>query len=300
MEIYQLRTFAIVARLGHITRAAEVLHVTQPAVTAHIKALEQELGIALFDRSHGRITLTKGGELLLPEVEKTLSVFNSILTKAKEMKGEVTGRAVIGTLGDPDFLRLGSFLNGLHAALPLLEIKTKSSLSSFMLDEIARGELSAGFYLGRVTDRSLATLVLRGVLYRIVAPMSFAERLPACGWREIASLPWIGAPAQSHMHELLVTLFSGQGVTPNVILETDELTSLDSLVRAGVGLSLMREDLAQAAAERNELAIWGHGTVDSQLSFVYLASAESEPMVVGMLSVIREVWRIKTGGVSLQ
>ncbi|AKZ63384.1 LysR family transcriptional regulator [Herbaspirillum hiltneri N3] len=292
MEIYQLRTFAIVARLGHITRAAEVLHVTQPAVTAHIKALEQELGIALFDRSHGRITLTKGGELLLPEVEKTLAVFNSVLSKAKEMKGEVSGKAVIGTLGDPDFLRLGSFLNGLHAALPLLEIKTRSSPSGLMLDEIVRGDLSAGFYLGRVNDRNLATLPLRGVLYRIVAPMSYNDRLPGYGWREIAALPWIGAPSLSHMHELLVTLFSGQGVTPNVIIETDELSSLDSLVRAGVGLSLMREDLALAAAERSELAIWSHGAVDSQLSFVYLAAAESEPILVGMLSVIREVWRI--------
>lgn len=294
MEIYQLRTFAIVARLGHITRAAELLHVTQPAVTAHIKALEQELGIALFDRSHGRITLTKSGELLLPEVEKTLSVFNSVLAKAKEMKGELTGRALIGTLGDPDFLRLGSFLNGLHAALPLLEIKTRSVLSGLMIDDIVRGELSAGFYLGKVIDRSLATLALRGVLYRIVAPLSHAERLPGCGWREIAAMPWIGAPLQSHLHELLVTLFSGQGLTPNVIIETDELTSLDSLVRAGVGLSLMREDLALAAAERNELVIWSHGAVETQLSFVYLASNESDPMLVGMLSVIRDVWRIKS------
>lgn len=293
MEIYQLRTFAIVARLGHITRAAELLHVTQPAVTAHIKALEQELGIALFDRSHGRITLTKGGELLLPDVEKTIAVFNAILTKAKEMKGEVTGRAVIGTLGDPDFLRLGSFLNGLHAALPLLEIKTRSILSGQMIDEIARGDLSAGFYVGKVDDRSLASLALRGVLYRIVAPMSYAERLPGCGWRDIAAMPWIGAPLQSHLHALLVTLFGGQGVTPNIIIETDELTSLDSLVRAGLGLSLMREDLALAAAERNELAIWSHGVAESQLSFVYLAAAESDPMVVGMLSVIRDIWRIK-------
>ncbi len=53
MEIYQLRAFVTVAKLGNLTRAAEVLHVTQPAVTAQIKALEEELGITVFDRRHG-------------------------------------------------------------------------------------------------------------------------------------------------------------------------------------------------------------------------------------------------------
>ena len=56
MDILKLRSFVMVARLGHLTRAAERLFLTQPAVTAHIKAIEQELGIALFDRAPGRIS----------------------------------------------------------------------------------------------------------------------------------------------------------------------------------------------------------------------------------------------------
>jgi DNA-binding transcriptional LysR family regulator len=294
MELYQLRTFAMVARLGHVTRAAEVLHVTQPAVTGHIKALEQELGIALFERSHGRISLTKSGEILLPEVERTLAMVNSILARAREMKGEVAGRVVIGTLGDPEFLRLGSFLNGLHAALPLLEIKTRSVLAGSVMEELARGELTAGFHLGKINDRSVASLPLCSVSYRIVAPLSYAGQLAECGWRAIAALPWIGAPTRSHVHELMMTLFAGQGVVPNVIIETDETTSADSLVRAGLGLSLMREDQALLAAEKNELAIWSHAEIQSQLAFVYLAAAESDAMLVGMASVIRDVWGIRS------
>ena len=64
MDILRIRSFVTVARLGHLTRAAELLHLTQPAVTAHIKSMEQELGIALFNRTPGRIELTKSGELL--------------------------------------------------------------------------------------------------------------------------------------------------------------------------------------------------------------------------------------------
>ena len=75
MDILRIRSFVTVARLGHLTRASEVLHVTQPAVTAHIKAIEQELGITLFDRSPGKITLTRAGEILLAEAEHVLAVF---------------------------------------------------------------------------------------------------------------------------------------------------------------------------------------------------------------------------------
>ncbi|HYD60735.1 MAG TPA: LysR family transcriptional regulator [Noviherbaspirillum sp.] len=290
MEIYQLRTFVTVAKLGHITKAADALHVTQPAVTGHIKALEQELGIALFDRSHGRITLTKSGEILLPEVEKTLSVFNATLAKAKEIKGEITGRVLIGTLGDPDFLRLGSFLNGLLAALPLLQIKTRSTLAGAILDGVSSGEFAAGFYIGAVSNRDVATLPLRGVRYRVVAPSGFASRLLSCGWKEIAAMPWIGAPEKSHIHHLLVGMFGRQGLQPNIVMETDELTSPHSLVRAGVGLSLMREDLALAAAEKGEIAIWSHTSVDTQLSFLYPVAAEFDPAIVGMLSILQDTW----------
>ena len=67
MDILRIRSFVTVARLGHLTRASEVLHVTQPAVTAHIKSMEQELGIALFRRTPGRIELSESGEVLLPK-----------------------------------------------------------------------------------------------------------------------------------------------------------------------------------------------------------------------------------------
>jgi DNA-binding transcriptional LysR family regulator len=296
MEIYQLRTFVTVAKLGHITKAADTLHVTQPAVTGHIKALEQELGIALFDRSHGRISLTKAGELLLPDVEKTLAMFNATLAKAKEIKGEITGRVSIGTLGDPDFLRLGSFLNGLLAALPLLQIKTRSALAGAILEGISTGEFSAGFYLGTFNSRDVASLPLRGVRYRVVAPPSYADKLASCGWKDIAAMPWIGAPDRSHIHQLMVAMFSRQGVQPNIVMEADELTSPHSLVRSGLGLALMREDLALVAAEKGEIAIWSHTSVDTQLSFLYPVASEFEPAIVGMLSILRDIWGASVGG----
>ena len=67
MELYQLRTFAAVAELGHLTRAAEQLHISQPAVSAQVRALEEELGVVLFERSSSGMQLTPAGRQLLQE-----------------------------------------------------------------------------------------------------------------------------------------------------------------------------------------------------------------------------------------
>src|SRR5260370_20757109 len=73
MELYQLRSFTAVAELGHLTRAAEKLHVSQPAMSAQIKALEDELGVALFERVPTGMILTAAGRPLLPQAAKVLA-----------------------------------------------------------------------------------------------------------------------------------------------------------------------------------------------------------------------------------
>ncbi|CPK03731.1 LysR family transcriptional regulator [Bordetella pertussis] len=83
MEIYQIRAFVTVARLGNLTKAAEALSLTQPAVTAQLKALEQSLGVALFDRAAGRLSLAKAGEALLPTAEALLVLGAQLKSEAR-------------------------------------------------------------------------------------------------------------------------------------------------------------------------------------------------------------------------
>ena len=112
MEIYQLRTFLAVAQQRHLTQAAEQLHLSQPAVTAQIKALEEELGISLFDRVSSGVQLTDAGKRLLPDAEKVLGSARGLIDHARSMQGELRGRIRIGTLIVPARLRLGQWLAG--------------------------------------------------------------------------------------------------------------------------------------------------------------------------------------------
>jgi len=290
VEIYQLRAFVMVAKTGHLTRAAEVLHVTQPAVTGQIKALEEELGVALFDRKPGRIVLTRAGERLLPEADKVLTAAGALQGLARDLQGEVSGTLVIGTVADPDSLRLGSLLGGLVSALPLLEIKTRSGDAENLRDGVATGALQAAFYIGPNIPRDVNGLPLQTLQYRIAAPFAFSQRVLHAGWREISEMPWIGAPHASHAQALLRDLFARQGLLPNIVLESDDAAAPHSLVRAGLGLALLREDVAVPAAERDELVIWPHTRVAALLSFIYPKTAEHDPAIVAALSVLRGIW----------
>ncbi len=89
MELYQVRAFVTVAHVGNVTRAADALCVTQPAVTAQIKGLENSLGVALFDRGGGRMSLTRAGEMLLPQAEALLAAGSELQGAARQMQGEL-------------------------------------------------------------------------------------------------------------------------------------------------------------------------------------------------------------------
>ena len=290
MEIYQLRAFVTVAKIGHLTRAAEALHVTQPAVTGQIKALEEQLGIALFDRRPGRIMLTRAGERLLPDAEKVLAAAGALLGRARELQGEVSGTLVIGTVGDPDSLRLGSLLSGLVTALPLLEIKTRSGEAETLCEAVATSTLQASFYIGPHLPRDVLGLPLQTIHYRVAAPFAFSHKVLHAGWREIADMPWIGAPYSNHAQTLLRDLFARQGLLPNIVLESDDTSAPLSLVRAGLGLALLREDVAVPAAERGEVVIWPHTRVAAMLSFIYPKTLAHDPAVVAAVSQLRTVW----------
>lgn len=153
MELYQLRSFAAVAELAHLTRAAEKLHISQPAVSAQIKALEDELGVVLFERTPQGMLLTSAGRKLLPEAEKVVAAAQGLKSRARAIKGEVVGRVRVGTVSDPDFVRVGDFLAQAVTEYPLLEIEIHHEVTGVALAKVREGELDAAFYYGSVSPQ---------------------------------------------------------------------------------------------------------------------------------------------------
>ena len=173
--------------------------------------------------------------------------------------------------------------------MPLLDIKTRTGPAEALREQVAAGALQGAFYIGPHIPREVAGLALQTLHYRIAGPASFSQKLLHAGWRDIAAMPWIGAPVQHHVQTLIKEMFARQGFTPRQVIESDEV-SPHSLVRAGIGLSLLREDVALPASERGEIVIWPHARVGALLSFIYPRAAEHDPATVATLSALRSVW----------
>lgn len=292
MEIYQLRTFLAVARVGHLTRAAEQLYITQPAVSKQIKALEEELGILLFDRLPSGMALTKAGEVLLPQAERTLYNAMELINTSKRLQGEVAGAIHMGTIIDPESIKLGSFLGTVLQYYPLLQVKLKHGISGSVLADVESGALDAGFYLGQVSSASVGHLPLKTVTYRVVAPPEWAGQIAKATWETLGTLPWVGTPAHSSQHRLVREMLRAHGHEPRFVVEADQESSMISLVKNSVGLCLMRDELASAAALRGEVVVWQGAAQPCPLVFIYPKARAQDPAITALLQALREVWGV--------
>jgi len=292
MELYQLRSFVAVAEAGHLTRASEKLHVSQPAVSAQIKALEDELDLALFERTSSGMVLTSAGQRLLADAEKVLAAAQLMRNEAKVLKGEVAGKARVGTTSDPAFIRVGEFLNATVERYPLLQVELHHEITGAAFAKVHDGELDASFYYGELEHPSVEGLRLRESPYRVAAPAAWRERVVDADWSAIAALPWVITPSISTHHKLVRALFDKHGIEPTKVVEADQESVIANLVVSGVGLSLIREDLALEKETAGEVCLWRDVRLDTTLWFIYLAARKDDPAIRALLGVLRDTWRL--------
>jgi DNA-binding transcriptional LysR family regulator len=299
MDLTLLRAFATVAREGNLTRAAAQLHLTQPAVSLQIKHLQETLGVSLFTRTSHGLTLTRDGQALLPHAERALAAAGDVQRAAAALRHEVRGRLRIGTILDPEFLRLGGFLRQLVETWPHIETALRHGMSGWVLDQLRAGELDVGYYIGQPSDddaRDAAifhAVTLTRFQYRVLAPAGWKDRVKgARDWRALAALPWIWTPPASAHNRLLTRLFAEAGVKPVKVAEVDQEPSMLDLVKSGVGLTLARDAIAIAEAHAHALTIVEGITVPTELTIVTLAAHKEEPAIAAALKLIEQQWAI--------
>jgi DNA-binding transcriptional LysR family regulator len=135
MEFFQLRTFVTVAEEGHLTRAAERLHTSQPAVSAHIKSLEEELGVLLFKRLPKGMQLTAAGKRLREKAVKTLDLENEIRIQAKLLREGITGVVTLGMNINPRYLKISELFATVKTDSPGVELHLLQKASWEVLKE---------------------------------------------------------------------------------------------------------------------------------------------------------------------
>jgi len=296
MELYQLRSFVAVADTGNLTRAAERLHHSQPALSAHIKALEDALGVQLFKRAPSGMALTPAGRELLARAERAIAAVEALQRQARSLSGHIAGRLRIGTVSDPEFLRLGAFLGRTLERFPRLELELIHEVSGAALDALREGRLDASFYFGELGQAEFAGLPLTETAYRVAAPAAWKARVDRAGWQEIAALPWILTPPISTHSRLVKALFAEHGVAPIKVVEADNESVIANLVESGLGVSLLREAPALEAQAAGQVCLWGDVRLSTTLWFVTLDKHAADPAIVALRGVLEALWGTADGG----
>jgi len=292
MELYQLKTFVTVAEEGHLTRASERLHTSQPSVSAHIKSLEEELGVTLFLRTPKGMTLTREGTILKGKAETALVSIDELKTEAFTMKDKVVGTARIGLHIDPRFLKIDLFLSYIRQHYQELDFHLLQQWSWQQPEAFKKGLLDGGFIYNQPEMQGLETIALRKSNVVVVAPVQWKNKLDGAGWPDIAAMPWIWTPSNCNFNKIGMQTFADRGLSPNTVTVADQEPLINTLVTAGIGLALMIEEEALDAAANGRVAIWSESMGSVDLNFIYAENRAANPMIKAITEAIRQVWEV--------
>jgi len=289
MDHSQLRAFITIARTGNLTRAADTLHLTQPAVSLQIKALQAALQIQLFTRTPTGMILTTEGAKLLPLAEHILTSMAELQQAAAALHSTLSGQFSIGTILDPEFTRLGTFLKRLVESWPQLTPRLQHGMSGTVLQMVKDSQLDVGYYIGD-PGRNCHSIILTPFTYNVVAPSGWKSRIAGKDWPALAQLPWIWTPPDSAHNRLLSTVFASCKAQPTTVAQVDQEQSMLDLVKSGIGLSLVRESIALREAHAHGLVIADAVSITTDLRFICLAKRQHELAIAAVFSLLANAW----------
>lgn len=243
MQLKSLRLFTAAARTGSFLAAAEQQHTVQSNVTAHIKKLEAELGLRLFERP-GRLRLTAAGRTLSGYAERILALHDEALARLRR-GGEPGGTLYIGSLETTAAVRLPELLTGFHRRYPAVALSLQTGTTAELLRAVSEGTLDGAFVAGGapglfrmpVFDERLVLVTDRP--FDAIPPREVLARTPMLAFRQ-------GCGYRQRMDRFL----DEQGVPPVRLFEFGTLDAILGCVMAGMGFTVLPAAVVQAQRGR--------------------------------------------------
>lgn len=297
MELYHLRTFVKVADTGNLTRASALLHTSQPAISAQIKALEEELDLQLFSRSTRGMELTSAGEQLYLEAEATLSAADRVLQRAQSLRHEIVGNIRLGIHTDPQFLQLGTLFDGMRERHPQVQMHIRQSSTVTIFGELRAGEADAGFMYGQCRAADMHWTPVLNVPMGLCLPQQHAD-LRDAPIASLCTLPWVYTTPECPFALLSEALFDEAGCRPESIAWVDNEETVRSLAGSGAGVAMMRLDDARAFEAAGRGVAWRGHTGELAMGLVRLAKRAEEPALVALDQLVRELFAVETAALS--
>jgi len=239
MDFDQLETFLEVARHASFSRAAEKRFRTQPAISAQIRSLEEEVGARLFDRSGGRVSLTSAGKEFQKYVEETLEARKQMITHLAEMEHVPRGEIVVGANEGTCLYVLPEVFAEFKKQYGGVAVSIKSAESTKTLESIIDNSVDFGVVSLPVSDNRLTVVPIhRDELVVIAAPRHPLARLKSVPMAEVAKYPLL-LPKSGHTRDALEEIFFERRLKSTISMELDSSELLKRFAAADVGVAFI-------------------------------------------------------------
>jgi len=254
MELRHLRYFVAVAHEGHITRAAERLHIAQPPLSQQIKALESEIGAPLFERHPRGVALTDAGRSFLADAEAILASVDQAAQRARRSARGETGRIAVGFTTSAPFHPL--------VARAIREFRSARPDVSFVLEESSSGDLLAGLREERLdiafirsglpdaAGLSVHPLLQEDMAVALPGRHPLTRRGPLA-LKDLARETFIlyRRPDGRGLYDVIIAACTAAGFSPHVGQEAPRIVSTLNLVAAGLGITIVPASLSRLPLE---------------------------------------------------
>ncbi len=239
----RLQVFHTVARLLSFTKAAEALHMTQPAVTFQVRQLEEYFNTRLFDRTHNRISLTEAGKQVFGYADKIFELYTEMENSVREMTGEVRGALSIGASTTIAEYMLPALLGDFKARYPEVTVHLKVSNTEGVVSMVENNAIDLGVVEAPVSNKNLVVEVCKqDQLVAIVPPTHELAGRETTHLTELLAYPFIcreeGSGTREVINEYMNEIGGGKAHL-NVSMELGSPEAVKGAVEAGMGVSVV-------------------------------------------------------------
>lgn len=293
MEFRQIISFVTVASTGNVTRAAAELNTTPPAVSTHIRQLEEELGLILFTRIPKGMRLTSEGERMKKKAMDILLASDEMHNLAKALQQEMRGHVTLGINADPGYLKIPDMISALFQKYPGINLEIITSSTGEILKQVETGMLDCGFVFGSQINSRVESIFLSPVDLEIAIPMAFKERLKSFDLKELAALPWIFPTHPCPFLDTVKSFLDARGIElQNRIFANDDITKT-TFIEQGLAISVLEKSEAEGLAKRRKVFFrTGDETFETTLSFIYSRQKADDRLIRTVTACLMNTWNI--------
>ncbi len=245
MELSDLEAFRLVVDQGGFSKAAEVLCLTQPAVTRKVKALEREFNTRLLDRMGKRVALTTTGMGLFIYANKFQMLQDEMLATLEDLKGGLTGRLRVGASSTAATYFLPNYLSHYKAQFPRMELQVQTGVSAQVVERVLKNEVDVGIVMDFAGHPLLKERVWRTYQMLLVVfpthPLVQTKEQGNISVKSLEGQSLVVMEQGTNLRGIVDRLLEETGISVEISLELDSVEAIKKMVEAKLGIALLPE-----------------------------------------------------------